>query len=501
MSHNSLSALPEGVFDNLSNLEWLSLEANDLSALSDGVFDNTSNLEWLNLNENDLSALPEGVFDNLSNLKWLSLDANDLSALPEGVFDNTSNLNDLFLSHNSLSALPDGVFDDTSNLNWLSLEANDLGALPEGIFDNTSNLEWLNLNENDLSALPEGIFDNLSNLEWLNLYENDLSELPDDLVEGLSNLYWVQFSLNPGAPFTFTAELAQDGKDAVAVGVDQAVPFDMALTLSAQGGTLSPDTVTVHAGTYRSERILVTPDADGPVTVEVVLAVFKGRPGFHFYGIQTAIGQPLTLKDGIANNAAAGLPIISGTAQVGETLTVDTTAISDADGLGNAVFEYQWLADDTEVAGETSSTYIPVDADVGKGIKVQVTFTDDRDFEESLASEATEAVAAAATSADDGAIWSATMTVGIANGNSGFSTYTDLGELTPTGFTLDGAEYFVKILGESDGQFYFALNPGVQNGFRLHVGEAQFASEDASIRTKVVRGTVVAYIYQWDPGR
>ena len=92
------------------------------------------------------------------------------------------------------------------------------------------------------------------------------------------------------------------------------------------------------------------------------------------------------------------------------------------------------------------------------------------------------------------------MTVGIANGNSGFSTYTDLGELTPTGFTLNGTEYLVKILGESDGQFYFALNPDVQNDFRLHVGEAQFASEDASIQTKIVRGSVVAYIYQWDPG-
>ena len=200
------------------------------------------------------------------------------------------------------------------------------------------------------------------------------------------------------------------------------------------------------------------------------------------------------------NSPATGQPTIGGTAEVGETLTADTSGIADADGLGNAVFEYQWLAENTEVAGATSSTYTPVDADVGKTIKVRVSFTDDRDFEESLTSEATESVAAAATSADDGAIWSATMTVGIANGNSGFSAYTDLGELTPTGFTLNGTEYLVKILGESDGQFYFALNPDVQNDFRLHVGEAQFASEDASIQTKVVRGSVVAYIYEWDPG-
>ena len=49
MEGNELSALPEGVFDNLSNLEVLDLEGNELSALLDGVFDSLSNLEYLNL--------------------------------------------------------------------------------------------------------------------------------------------------------------------------------------------------------------------------------------------------------------------------------------------------------------------------------------------------------------------------------------------------------------------------------------------------------------------
>ena len=57
---------------------------NDLSALPEGVFDNTSNLYNLSLSHNGLSALPEGVFDNLSNLEWLSLEANDLTALSDG---------------------------------------------------------------------------------------------------------------------------------------------------------------------------------------------------------------------------------------------------------------------------------------------------------------------------------------------------------------------------------------------------------------------------------
>ena len=97
------------------------------------------------------------------------------------------------------------------------------------------------------------------------------------------------------------------------------------------------------------------------------------------------------------NTPATGAPTISGTAQVGETLTANTSGIADADGLSTVQYEYQWLADDAEIAGATSLTYTLVAADEGKAIKVEVSFTDDAGNEETLTSAATEAVAAAPT--------------------------------------------------------------------------------------------------------
>ena len=96
------------------------------------------------------------------------------------------------------------------------------------------------------------------------------------------------------------------------------------------------------------------------------------------------------------NTPATGLPSITGTAQVGETLTAGVTGISDSDGLNNAAFSYQWLADDAEIDGATASTYTLVANDAGKAIKVRVSFTDDAGNDEELASAATGAVAAAA---------------------------------------------------------------------------------------------------------
>ena len=97
------------------------------------------------------------------------------------------------------------------------------------------------------------------------------------------------------------------------------------------------------------------------------------------------------------NSHATGAPTITGTMQVGETLTTNASGIADADGLSNVQYEYQWLADDADISGATNATYTPAAADEGKAIKVRVSFTDDAGNEESLTSAATDAVAAAPT--------------------------------------------------------------------------------------------------------
>ena len=107
-------------------------------------------------------------------------------------------------------------------------------------------------------------------------------------------------------------------------------------------------------------------------------------------------GHAVTNETPTANEAPTGAPSITGTAQVGEVLTALISDIEDGDGLDNVVFAYQWLAndgtDDTGIAGATGATHEVAPAQVGKTLKVRVTFTDDGGTEEVLTSVATEGV-------------------------------------------------------------------------------------------------------------
>ena len=120
----------------------------------------------------------------------------------------------------------------------------------------------------------------------------------------------------------------------------------------------------------------------------------ENRP---LYGLSALFQVATTV---VVNNPATGAPTITGTAQVGQTLTAVTTGIMDDDGLNNVSYTYQWIRTatgtgvDTNISGATASTYTLVAADLGTTIKVRVSFTDDASNPETLTSAATAAVSA-----------------------------------------------------------------------------------------------------------
>ena len=173
-------------------------------------------------------------------------------------------------------------------------------------------------------------------------------------------------------------------------------------------GSADTDIASATDSTYT-----LAPNDEGK-TIKVRVA-FTDRGGYaeSLTGVGTELvtssvqANPAPTPEPAQNSPATGAPTISGTPQVGQTLTSDTSGISDSDGLTNVTYGYQWIANDgtsdTDIAGATDSTYTLVAADEGGTIKVQVSFTDDAANAESLTSAATATVDAAPNSPATGA--------------------------------------------------------------------------------------------------
>ncbi len=186
------------------------------------------------------------------------------------------------------------------------------------------------------------------------------------------------------AAFTFELRFSEAPAD----GVTDSTLEDHALAVI--GGTVT-DVSQLETGKNLRWEITVQPSGNEEVIVTLPPTIDCAAQG----AICTGDGRMLSVALAILVPGPQNAPTITGTAQVGGTLTASTTGITDSDGLTNATFTYQWLADDAAISGATGSTYMLVAADVGKAIKIQVSFSDDADNAESLTSAATAAVTAA----------------------------------------------------------------------------------------------------------
>ena len=124
--------------------------------------------------------------------------------------------------------------------------------------------------------------------------------------------------------------------------------------------------------------------------------------------IVISASNSLLLAQNQDNNPATGTPKIEGAAQLDERLTVCTwRCIDDPDGMINAIFSYQWIRKDgtvdTDINGANSGSYTIVAADVGKTIKVRVSFNDDARNPETLTGGPTSIVSGTRNSPTTGA--------------------------------------------------------------------------------------------------
>ena len=241
--------------------------------------------------------------------------------------------------------------------------------------------------------------------------------------------------------------------------------------------------------------ILEFPDAAIRQGQTVVVSYTDPTAGNDTVALQDRVGNDVASFTVTANIPATGAPTITGTVEVGQTLTAVTTGIMDANGLTGVTYDYQWIrvnGTDAAIGLATSSTYLLVAADLGKTIKVEVGFRDADGYLEMLTSAATAVVApdtscAAPDLAGRERIWTGTVTVETLIRFSitrlhGFDSTNTYGapagaldsptfNIGPNAYTVTSA--FVYAGGDIDGDLQFSLSSELTDAevdaLRLHV--------------------------------
>ena len=198
-------------------------------------------------------------------------------------------------------------------------------------------------------------------------------------------------------PYTFAPAdfrfSATGGSDTLASVRIRTLPANPPLRPSDGELTLDGAAVTANQSVTRDQlaagSLVYTPRADnsGSDYTDFLFLVSGSSE-------ESSFAYKMTIDVTAVNDPATGAPTISGTPEVGETLTASTASIADPDGLTGS-FTYQWLQVDsdgtsnpTNIMGATSNTYTLTTSEVGKTVQVEVSFTDSGGGEEERVSTA-----------------------------------------------------------------------------------------------------------------
>ena len=157
-----LTSLPDGIFDNIVDLRMVYIIDSESFPFPDDSLEEDFNDDLSNtplavqITGTQLSSLPDGIFDNFTNVPFILLNDNQLHSLPDGIFDNAAMV--VLLHNNKLSSLPDGIFrgiftkaPDLTGSEFLGVP---LGQVPDHLIDEVGEYTTLYLTGNTVDPLP-----------------------------------------------------------------------------------------------------------------------------------------------------------------------------------------------------------------------------------------------------------------------------------------------------------------------------------------------------------
>ncbi|XP_050296865.1 chaoptin isoform X2 [Anthonomus grandis grandis] len=219
LGHNQIMNATGKVFGAMKYLQWLDLSWNSIFEMEFDMFDRSRrmDLQVLDVSHNKISSINNGVFQNLNQLQIVDMSHNRLRTLPKELFKRTA-LEKLDLSHNMLSKIPWNSFSDCGRtLAELDLSWNSISSLSFETMQ-FEKLHFLDISYNQLAqidisrsfnVMPRMVYLDLSHNTQLSFESNsNKSQEYDSLLHlKIDNVSLIQVPLSK-LPFSKLATLS-----------------------------------------------------------------------------------------------------------------------------------------------------------------------------------------------------------------------------------------------------------------------------------------------------
>lgn len=195
LTGNKITEIPEGLFDNMTNLTTVYLGNNYISKLPEGLFKNNKKVEDIELSNNKLTEIKKNDLSNLPELKTLQMEDNQITKIEEGSLDGDVKLQSIYAPDNELEGLPEKLFKDMKSLTFVDFSNNYFSELPQ-CFNDATKLNKIHVRNNEMTDITKVDFSNMPDLTEVNFYKNYIKEVPDGTFAKNTKLYSVDFHDN-----------------------------------------------------------------------------------------------------------------------------------------------------------------------------------------------------------------------------------------------------------------------------------------------------------------
>uniref|UniRef100_A0A9J2PCT8 LRRCT domain-containing protein n=1 Tax=Ascaris lumbricoides TaxID=6252 RepID=A0A9J2PCT8_ASCLU len=185
---DGISDFPDGMFEQLINLQRLNLMGCSLTTITNQTFRGLNNLTELDLRVNLIREVNCDAFKWLSNVRRLSLAGNYLNSTEACIWRHFDKIEELDLSWNELSDVQADTFAPMGpTLKVLNLRHNtNLSQLDENAFRNLTNLRRLNLSDTAITHIDRFILAHLTSLEALDMSGSHLASMDQHSLDAQS---------------------------------------------------------------------------------------------------------------------------------------------------------------------------------------------------------------------------------------------------------------------------------------------------------------------------